>query len=379
MISPEELRNKLLTRYPEFLKTLVTGKSVFPYRPRINLKIDFSQYNKAVRQIRSLEAQAKAQKGFGYIIEFETIRTRKFGTQTRPKTIYFETQKDFFRFIRKETETAAFIEAIELTRKTFSLPDRWICENISIILRYLEKWPDIISTAHQLAELHTNTDLSGLNRRSLPVSLDSKFIERNKTPIQKILEETGKESLDLDSPIYSSDFLVWMRFYESAYSFYNADMGIFPVEEISTMELPVDRILIIENKACFIRPLPLLVTSKLKKESQEETLLIWGQGNACQRLKEVPWLMSKSLYYWGDMDLHGLAILGRFRRIFPHTLSIGMDFKTYSQHKQYAVRSELLDRGSWYDYLSMKERELSDYLIAHPEKSRIEQERIQDQ
>ncbi|ORC34022.1 hypothetical protein B4O97_14130 [Marispirochaeta aestuarii] len=376
MISPEELRSRLLTRYPEFLKLVVTGESVFPYRPRVNLKIDFSQYNEAVRQIRKLETQAKEQKGFGYVIEFKTVRTRKFGTQTIPKAILFETPEDLFRFIGKKAEVAALFEAIDLTRKTIAVPDPWLCRNIPMILRYLDRWPDILRTAHQLSELHTNTDLRGLNRRTLPISLDTKFIERNRTPIQKILEEMGRESLDLDSPIYSSDFFVWTRFYEAAYSFYNADMGIFPVEEFSTMELPAERILVIENKACFIRPLPPLITSILKRESQETTLLIWGQGNACQRLKEVPWLMRKNLYYWGDMDLHGLAILGRFRSIFPHTLSAGMDLATYKHYTKFAVPGGSLDRGSWYDYLNLDEKELADYLIEHPEISRIEQERV---
>lgn len=140
--------------------------------------------------------------------------------------------------------------------------------------------------------------------------------------------------------------------------------------------IPAEQILIIENKTTFIQPLPHAIASPLDADPGKTTLLVWGQGNACLSLKQVPWLHEKRIYYWGDMDLHGLAILGNVRRFLPHTQSLGMDFSSYTRYAQFAVQGEMLERGSWYDYLSPEERKLAEYLISHPKESRIEQERL---
>ena len=376
MISPGELRIKLAGNYRKFLKNIITGNSMFPYRPRVNLELDNSNHAEAVRQIHSLEKESKSNRGFGYIIQYRTIHTRKYGEQTSPESLIFETPEDFFRFIGKESEATAFLQAVEATRNTLPIPDRWMRDNCQIILRYLNAWSDIITTVKQLQVLQIDPDLSQLNRRSLPITLNTKFIEQNKSPIQKILEEIGGDAIDLDSPVYSSEFLVWIRFHESPHSFYNANLGIFPIEEFTEMDFPAGRILIIENKASFIHPIPGKIISILDKEPAQSTLLIWGQGNACQRLKDVNWLQKRTVYYWGDMDLHGLAILGRFRKSFSHTRSVAMNLNTYRLHTQFAVPGKSLDRGSWYDYLNRDEKELVEYLIEHPEKSRVEQERV---
>ena len=376
MISPAELRRKLLKRYPKFLKDLIRGESVFPYRPRVNLEVDYSNHAKGVAELRALEEKAKTRLGYGYTLEYKTVGTRTHGTQTRPQTLYFETAVDLFTFIGKQTEAEAALRAAAETHSLLSLSDQWFADNLALILRYLDRWPEVIRTAAELSRLSAVPDLTMLNSRSLPVSLDTKFIERHRNPIQKILDELQVDSFDLEGPIFSGEMMVWLRFYRSSRSFYGAEIGIFPVEEFSRMDPPAERVLIIENKACFIREIPDYIESFLPADSPAPILLVWGQGNACLRFEEAGWLAGKDLFYWGDMDLHGLAILGRFRKLFPDTRSLAMDIAGYERYSDFAVAGERLERGSWYDYLTSEEQELVDYLFQHHEKSRIEQERI---
>ena len=376
MISPAELRRKLLKRYLQLLKDLIRGESAFPYRPRVNLEVDYSSHAKGVAELRALEEKAKPRLGYGYTLEYKTVGTRRHGTQTRPRALYFETADDLFAFIGKQKEVKKALQAVEESRSVFSLSDKWLASNLTLILRYIDRWADILRTVRQLLELDSNVDLDRLHSRSLPVTLDTKFIERHRTPIQKILEELKVDSFNLNGSIFSGEMLVWLRFHRSAHSFYNAGIGLFPAEEFARMDPPAERVLIIENKACFIQELPDYIETLLPVDSPTTTLLVWGQGNACLRLKSAEWLSRKELYYWGDMDLHGLAILGRFRRLFPETRSLAMDMAGYERYSDFAVAGEQLERGSWYDYLYKEERKLADYLLNHHEKSRIEQERI---
>src|SRR5258708_40089230 len=43
-----------------------------------------------------------------------------------------------------------------------------------------------------------------------------------------------------------------------------------------------------------------------------------GSVNGLDRLAEATWLGAKTLYYWGDIDTHGSAILDRLRAFFPY-------------------------------------------------------------
>ena len=49
----------------------------------------------------------------------------------------------------------------------------------------------------------------------------------------------------------------------------------------------------------------------------EDSLLIFGSGYGVGRLKALKWLHECELYYWGDIDVHGLAILDSVRGNFP--------------------------------------------------------------
>ncbi len=376
MIAPEELRKKLAGNYRKYLRDSITNDILFPFRPRVNLKLDYTNFSEASKQIRKLEDQSKEKRGYGYIIEYRTVGTKRHGSQTTPESLIFPTPEDLFSYIGKKKEAEEFFLAVDSTCKAFDLPDQWIRRNTALILQYLSVWPEIITAVRRLKTIDADTNLNSLNSRSLPITLDTKFIERNRTPIQRLLEGINANSLDLSSPILSSNLLAWIRFYKSPYSFYNADLGIFPVEKLAKMDIPAERIVVIENKASFLLPLPIGITPFSNIGKDETTLLIWGQGNACLGLKDVSWLQEKELFYWGDMDLDGLAILGRFRKLFPRVESMGMSLETYTRYSCFAVPGNIPPRGSWFDYLTAEEQELEKYLRQNPEKSRLEQERL---
>lgn len=65
------------------------------------------------------------------------------------------------------------------------------------------------------------------------------------------------------------------------------------------------------------------------------SLIIFGLGYGVQRLKQVPWLKDVQIYYWGDIDTNGLAILSQLRVYFPHTHSLLMNETTLLQCREW--------------------------------------------
>jgi hypothetical protein len=56
-------------------------------------------------------------------------------------------------------------------------------------------------------------------------------------------------------------------------------------------------------------------------------------GYGLDRLSEVPWWTDRDIYYWGDIDTHGFAIVDRLREALPRARSLLMDRDTLMAHR----------------------------------------------
>ena len=108
-----------------------------------------------------------------------------------------------------------------------------------------------------------------------------------------------------------------------------------------------------------------------------DALVIWVAGFGTERLATARWLGSRSLWYWGDIDTHGFAILDELRRRFPAVESLLMDERTLVEHRSRWVTE---DRPETRDLprLTPAEAALYDGLRGHRfgDSVRLEQERI---
>lgn len=108
-----------------------------------------------------------------------------------------------------------------------------------------------------------------------------------------------------------------------------------------------------------------------------KALIIFGSGYGFEAFKTARWLQSCCLYYWGDMDTHGFAILNQCRAVFPHIQSFLMDKQTLLQHRQ-AWGVEPKQEHKYLSHLNAEEAEVYD-LLRHnslADSIRLEQERI---
>ena len=91
--------------------------------------------------------------------------------------------------------------------------------------------------------------------------------------------------------------------------------------DFERLALPVRRVFITENEVSF-----------LAFPAMADSLLIFGAGYGLGALAGVGWLRACSVYYWGDIDTHGFAILDQLRAHLPHAQSLLMDRETLMEH-----------------------------------------------
>ena len=144
-----------------------------------------------------------------------------------------------------------------------------------------------------------------------------------------------------------------------------SDLSV-PAAELAQLKLSVDEVIVTENVVNGLALLP-----------RARTLVIFGDGYALEKLALVPWLAAKRLFYWGDIDTHGFAMLDRFRAHFPAAQSLLMDSSTFLAHRaMWVVEPEPSTESLIHltDGEQLMYREL--VRATHGERLRLEQERI---
>jgi hypothetical protein len=109
----------------------------------------------------------------------------------------------------------------------------------------------------------------------------------------------------------------------------------------------------------------------------DASVVILGGGYALSQLEPLNWLAERELVYWGDIDTHGFAILGRLRGKFGHVRSILMDRATLLAHEEQWV-SEPSPANKHLELLRPDESALYNDLVEDTlgPAVRLEQERV---
>lgn len=141
-----------------------------------------------------------------------------------------------------------------------------------------------------------------------------------------------------------------------------------PLDQLAALDLPVRRVFIVENKQ-----------TGLAFEDLPGAVVLMARGYAVDRLHELPWLrVAGAVHYWGDLDTHGLAILGRLRGHLPQVQSLLMDEATLLAYRDLWVTEPQPHRAHAIEHLDAAEQALYRDLRGDRwgVRVRLEQERI---
>lgn len=370
MISPNVIKTKAERKYASFLQSIVQE---IPFS-RIIITGD-KTYNKASisdfqKEILALMNQSKEKKGFGYSLDYQTIKTKTIGTQSIPTSIYFDSEKDFLKFLGKEKEVENFKNDWQTINSNFPELKDWILKNPAKIIQHRDKWDSILKVCNYFK----NCPKPNLYIRELPVNVHTKFIETNQSIITELLDVIIQNHINHIETKFKKRFN--LKFNEPLVRFKILDKNIsqkyfsglddisIPISQFESLKLPLTQVLIVENKTT------LYTTLTLPK--MDKTIAIFGQGNAVTNIQNTQWLNDIKVLYWGDIDVHGFEILSRIRKPFQHTQSVLMDKVTFEKFFENESGKPTTDATSL--NLTDNERELYNLLKAN--NWRLEQEKI---
>jgi hypothetical protein len=145
----------------------------------------------------------------------------------------------------------------------------------------------------------------------------------------------------------------------------NADITM-DVEHAARLQPAHRFVFITENEVNFLA-LPALPGS----------MAIFGAGYGLDAMASLQWLQTKIVYYWGDIDTHGFAILNELRLHVPAAKSMLMDQQTLFDHES-LWGCEPTPEQRDLSRLDQQESELLHDLLndRHGHSIRLEQERI---
>lgn len=329
MITPKEIKDKTERKYISFLQSLVEN---IPFS-RIDIRGDKSYTKSSLpefeKEIQHIVSQSKEKKGFGYTLEFQQVKTKHLGTQDLPTSIYFDTEKDFLKFLGKEKEVELFKVSFEKIIKAFPELNDWIIKNPKKIIDNENEWESIL----KVCQYFKQNPKPNLYIRELPIKVHTKFIERNQSVIKELLDILISEHINTEEKQFEKRFN--LKYVEpqirykildkeiSQKFFSELDDVAIPVSQFESLNLPIKKVLVVENKTT------LYTTLTLPK--MNNTIAIFGSGFSVYNLKNVRWFTNLELLYWGDIDAQGFEILSQFRNYFPQTQSVLMDKETFEK------------------------------------------------
>ena len=125
MITAVEIRKKTERKYVDYLRSVVAGSEfepiVIPCDKKASASMD--EYQRELTDIRS---QSKEVKGFGYTIEWKTVKTKALGEQDLPERVLFESASDIERFLQKCGEVSQFRKDVAMLLDEFPQLRSWV-------------------------------------------------------------------------------------------------------------------------------------------------------------------------------------------------------------------------------------------------------------
>ncbi|MCK4621455.1 MAG: hypothetical protein KAT62_04485 [Desulfuromonadales bacterium] len=375
--TPADLRTQVQKLWDKgaLLAELAGDTSVFPRRLRLKgpTSAELAERFDDVRSwIVRLDREAKH-----YRVVWRNVNHRILGTNSVPAEIWIDSLEDALGWIGKRRDAECFAALVELTRKRHPQLLPWLGKRPLRVLDLSDEWSLLLDLVSWL-QYHPRPG-TYLRQVDIP-GVHSKFIEGHRAVLtelfdlllpQETIDETARGVTGFCRRYGFRDKPSRLRF-----RVLDPDLALFPTgtdqditittQTFARLDLPVKKVFITENEINFLTfpPVP-------------RSMVIFGAGYGFEMLSEAGWLQDRSIYYWGDIDTHGFAILDQLRAHFPAAASFLMDRETLLAHQPYwelepqPERRDLLRLNSVEHelYDDLRQNRLSDRL-------RLEQERI---
>ncbi len=313
------------------LASLSGGASAFPRR--LTLKgPDSRQLSARFPEVRRWIAQLSAAAG-PYRIEWRSVNHRVLGANEIPSEIWIDTLEDALGLISKRRAAEQFADLVGLTREQRPELIPWMAKRPLRALELAEDWPQLLAIVTWMLK-HPRPAIY-LRQIDLP-AVHTKLIEGHRGVLAELLDLVLPEAAIDAAHAGIGGFCRRYGFLDKPlrvrFRVLDSNIRLLPTESeqditltrvsFSSLEPPVSKVFITENEINF-----------LAFPDVPEAMVIFGAGYGFDNLAAALWLQRKDIYYWGDIDTHGFAILNQLRGFFPHAVSFLMDRQTLLDHR----------------------------------------------
>ncbi len=366
------------------LKEIEWQSDFFPKRLRFNtpnskaLSNDFEAVRNWVNDIQKLH---------GFRIVYKTVRHPVIGKNRVPDQVWIDSIDIAITLLNKQKQVNIFLSLLEQTKTHTPEVIEWLKKHPLKALSLADSWAKLLDFI-RWRQQHPSPDIY-LRQVSL-ANIDSKFIEQHRAVLAQLLDlvltdeqinnkKTGIKQFEVRYGFRSKPEKIRFRLLDNKlaqspallpgtdcdYSITADDFQ--QLAKNSDFVSHIKRVFITENEINF-----------LSFPAQKNSLVIFGSGYGFEALAKAQWLSQLTVFYWGDIDSHGFAILDQLRNKFPHVQNLLMDETTLLKHREFWVyepkpENRVLQR------LTASEQKLYQALVdnQYAQHLRLEQERVE--
>jgi hypothetical protein len=313
--------------------------------------------------------------GAAYSLVTKQLGGRAVGRNTVPSRAVVDDYDQAWRLLGVVDQVALLDGLVAQTRAALPGLLPWVSAHPLRVLGHAGQWPRVLAAVAWL-KCHTG---SGRYLREIEApGVDTKFVAGHRALLADLLDEllpatrvdvrhSRGQGFAERYGFVSPPRLVRLRVDEGFAGMPPelSEIALLP-RELAGLRVAVQRVVIVENEVTYLAvPVP------------PEGVVVWGSGYSVGQLGRIPWLRDAEVFYCGDLDTHGFAILSMLRGLAPRTRSLLMDRATLLAHRDRWGQESSPTRARL-DHLTEAEQTLYQELVedVYAPSLRLEQERL---
>jgi hypothetical protein len=331
--TPADLRAQVqkLWERGSLLASLAGGVALFPRR--LSLKGPTSRelaerFSEVRNWIAQLDGEAKH-----YRVAWQSLNHRILGENRVPGEVWVDSLDDALRLIGRRRDAERFAVQVSLTRERRPELIAWLARRPLRALELADDWDRLLDIVAWIQ----NHSRPGIYLRQVDIpGVHSKFIEGHRAVLAELLDLALAPDVIDTTAGGVGGFCRRYGFRERPvrlrFRVLDPSLAVLPTgtdqdlavthDTFASLDLPVKRVFITENEINFLAFPPVSLS-----------LVLFGAGYGFETLSEADWLRDREIYYWGDLDTHGFAILDQLRAHFSRAASFLMDRETLLAHR----------------------------------------------
>lgn len=317
------------------LSSLLDDEAYFPRRLQLK-KPSSRELSEHFAKVRDWIAQL--QKVRHLRVEMKTVQHRVLGENRIPNSVWLDDLDSAVSLLGKKRELQCFSDLLDITRQRQPVLLGWIKKHPVKSLDLAAQWAKLLAVIDWIMD----NPRPGIYIREVDIAgIDSKFIESHRGTLMALLDRVLSDDCIAEQARGSSQFARRYGFRQKPlrlrFRILDNTIRLLPGKDLDitltqrdfqqlhrhpAIQDSVSKIFITENEINF-----------LSFPACAHSLVLFGAGYGFEALADVDWLKNCRVYYWGDIDTHGFAILDQLRGKLPQANSLLMDEQTLLAHR----------------------------------------------